>query len=504
MHSGFLRYKTDFAFLATSSLLASLGLVLPFVWPGALVGLALFFRLLFSRKTSLWRSALYGLVFGSATGAAAILWFWDVLPLDFLGISSRFVQLAAVGISWAYVSFSLGLPVTIFAALMCAFRGSSYFPAACATLWPITELGRMWSFSFATWAPHSLLGPHFSPAAFGYALAESSLLLQLADPWGLDALNFAIALGAGLLAVIPDLGRETRMRRPFAAQSLCLLALLACAVFAAQRDAPQPSTPLRVAVLCENLPEVRNQSSHAAAADLLARVAAVRPPVDVVVMPEEIGLASVFLSRGQAEAFYRTHFGTRDVLIMNTRDDFFTGEERGPSREYKKLVYEGTTAGEIGRYAKHMLMPLGEYAPWAAKPVFSLLRDEDLQLHLEDMSTIPAQRQPLETVKFRGWRIGGLLCSDLLSPLLYRELAVRGQADVLVNLSNPFWFHGSQLLYSKTKQMAKVHAVQNRLPFLLANNTAPSFALDSSGRVVAESAWGKRDVLVLELPFGPN
>lgn len=490
--------------VALSSGLASLGLVVPFAWPAALLGLALFFRILFSLETSTWRLALSGLVFGSITGAAAILWFWCVLPLDFLGISSRFVQFAAVGISWAYVSFALGLPVAVFAALMRLFRGSPFFPSACAFLWPAAEIGRMWSFSLATWAPQSLLGPHFSPAAFGYALAEQPLLWQLAHPWGLDALNFSASLIAGLLAVIPDLARESRMRRPFAAQSLFLLALLACAGFADRCDANRLSTPLRVAALCENLPEVRNQASHAATTDLLARAAAVRPPVDVVVMPEEISLASVFLSKGQAEAFYRTHFGTRDVLIMNTRNDFFTGEERGPFREYKKLVYEGTTAGEIGRYAKHMLMPLGEYAPAAAKPVLSVLRDAELQSYLEEVSTCPAARQPLETVKFRGWRIGGLLCSDLLSPRLYRELAVRGKADVLVNLSNPFWFHGSRLLHWKTLQMAKVHAVQNRLPFILANNMAPSFALDSSGRVVAESAWGKRDVLVLELPFPSN
>lgn len=501
MHSGFLRSENDLAFLATSSALASVGLMVTFAWPGALVGLALFLRLLFSRENSTWRSAIYGFLFGSATGAAAILWFWDVLPLDFLGISSRSVQSAAVGISWAYVSFSLGLPVAIFAALMCAFRGSPYFPAAGAILWTITELGRMWTFSFATWAPNSLLGPHFSLAAFGYALTEQPLLLQLAHPWGLNALNFFVALGAGLLAVIPDLGRETRMRQPFAAQSLCLLALLACAGFATRRDAPQPPTPLRVAILCENLVEVRDQASHTATSDLLARTAAVHPPVDVVVMPEEIGLASVFLSKGQAEAFYRTHFGTRDVLIMNTRNDFFTGEEIGSLREYKKLVYEGTTSGEIGRYAKHMLMPLGEYAPWSGKQVFSLLGDKDLQQHLEDLPATPSQRQPLEAVKFRGWRIGGLLCSDLLSTRLYRELAVSGQADLLVNLSNPFWFHGSHLLYNKTLQIAKVHAVQNRLPFLLANNTAPSFALDSFGRVIAQSGWKQRDVLVLDLPF---
>ena len=465
------------------------------------LGLALFFRILFSSETGTWRLALSGLVFGSITGAAAILWFWNVLPLDFLEISSRSVQLAAVGISWAYVSFSLGLPVAVFATILRYFRGSPLLPSACALLWPVVEIGRMWSFAIATWAPQSLLGPHFSPAAFGYALTEQSFLLQLAHPWGLDALNFAIAFVAGLLAVIPDVAREPRMRPAFAVQSACLLALLFYAGFVAESDAFQPPGKLRVAIVSENVADVRDQTSHAATADLLSRAAAVRPAVDMVVLPEEIGLASMFLSKNQAEGFYRTHFGTRDVLILNTRNDFFTCEERGPSREYKKLVYEGTTAGEVGRYVKHMLMPLGEYAPWAAKPVFSLLRDKELQLHLDDVSSIPAGRQPLKTVKFRGWHIGGLLCSDLLSPMLYRELAIRGQADVLVNLSNPFWFHGSRLLYWKTMQIAKVHAVQNRLPFLLANNTAPSFALDSFGRIVTASGWNCRDVLVLDLPF---
>lgn len=501
MHPGSPCSNDGLLLLALSSGLVSVGLVLPLFWPAALLGLALFFRILFSRKTSKWRSAFHGFLFGSITGAAAVLWFWEVLPLDFLKISSRSVQAAAVGMTWFYVSVSLGLPVAFFAMLMRAFRGSPCFPSACAILWPLVEIGRMWSFALATWAPQSLLGPHFSPPALGYVLTEQPFLLQLAYPWGLDALNFAIAFVAGLLAVIPGLAREPRMRRAFAVQSAFLLALLVCAGFAAQREPVQPPTRLRFAILSENVTEVRDQTSHAVTAELLGRAAEVRPPIDAVVLPEEIGLASIFLSKGQAEAFYRTHFGTRDVLILNTRNDFFTGEERGPSREYKKLVYEGTTAGEIGRYAKHMLMPLGEYAPRAAKPFFSLLRDEDLQLHLEDVSTIPAQRQPLETVKFRGWRIGGLLCSDLLSPRLYRKLATRGQADVLVNLSNPFWFHGSRLLYLKTKQMAKVHAVQNRLPFLLANNTAPSFALNSFGRVVAESGWNQRDVLVVELPL---
>lgn len=490
--------------LPAGTAIAAAGILFPFLWWMAVVGLALFFLSLRLECGRFWRSAASGLFFGVVTGAAGVAWFWQVLPLDFLEIHNRSVQVAAVGVTWMYTSISLGLPVAIFAVIIRAFRSSHFFPLACAALWLLVEIARMWSFAVATWAPQSLLGPHFSTASIGYALAEQPLLLQLAHPLGLDALNFCAALMAGLLAAIPNCLHQPARRRALLVQSLGLLFLLVAAAFGPRGGQSLPSTKLRAAVVCESLDEVRNYGAHANTLDLLARAAAVNPPVDIVVMPEEISLTSMFFSKQEANDFLRTHFKTRDVLILNTRHALFPEEQTDSSPELKRLVYDGTTSGEVGRYVKHMLMPLGEYAPIAAKPIFSLFNDEDLRLYLEDVAAFPIQQAPLETIKFRGWRIGGLLCSDLLSPRLYRELAVRGKADVLVNLSNPFWFHGSRLLHWKTVQMAKVHAVQNRLPFILANNMAPSFALDSSGRVVAGSAWGKRDVLVLELPFPSN
>jgi apolipoprotein N-acyltransferase len=449
----------------------------------------------------LWRCAGAGLFFGVVTGGAGVAWFWQVFPLDFLQIDSRFVQLAAVAMTWVYVSFALGLPIALFAALLRGFRESPFFPLACAILWPLAELGRMWSFALFTWAPQSLFGPHFSPASLGYALAESRLLVQLADPWGLDALNFVAGLMAGLLAVVPDFIRQPSFRRAFVAQSSVLLALLALAGFSGRHHTPHASTNLHAAVICENLKEVRNLEKHCTSVDLLARAAAVHPPVDVVVMPEEISLTSMFWSKQEAEQFLRAHFKTRDVLIMHTRNELYPADEKNLFPEAKKLVYEGTTSGEIGRYKKQMLMPLGEYAPIAAKPCFSLLGDADLRLYLNDVSSLPADRSQAGTVEFRGWRLGGLLCSDLLSPILYRDLAGSGRADVLINLSNPFWFHGSHLLHWKTMQIAKVHAVQNRLPLILANNLAPSFVVAPSGRIVAQSQWNWRGILCVDLPL---
>ncbi len=106
----------------------------------------------------------------------------------------------------------------------------------------------------------------------------------------------------------------------------------------------------------------------------------------------------------------------------------------------------------------------------------------------------------MPAVSLKGVKIGGLLCSDLLSPSLYPSLVREGSAEVLVNLANQFWFHNSRILYWKTLQLARVHAVQSRTPFVLANNAAPSFVLDRQGNVLVESRWGETSVLYASLP----
>ena len=102
---------------------------------------------------------------------------------------------------------------------------------------------------------------------------------------------------------------------------------------------------------------------------------------------------------------------------------------------------------------------------------------------------------------FQGVKIGGLLCSDLFSPYLYRSLVREQGAEVLVNLANHFWFHSSRTLFWKMVQMARVHAVWNRRTLIISNNMSPSLVIGPMGETVAESPWGGRGVMYLTLGF---
>lgn len=482
--------------------LCSIGIILPHLWFLVFLGLALFFNVLLSPTASLWRTAWRGLVFGTATGCAGTVWFLSTLPLDFLGIQNQVVQVCAVSMTWLYVGLSLGAPVAAAAPMLRLYRNSPLFPLAAALIWTVAETGRMWSFAATTWSPSSLFGPHFSIASVGYALTESPTLLQIAHPLGVDALNFFTACIAAELAILPSIFRAKRPVLAPAVQAILLLALATTPTLTEATSPAREEHTLRFALISENLADVRDTSSHDVVRELLAKAAAAQPPVDVVPLPEEFSLTSLFWSREEAHAFLKEHFGEREVLILNSRNELFPSEETNSFADSKKLVYDSTTSGEVARYVKLMLMPLGEYAPAFTKTFFSIINDPELQVYIDDVAELPPPGSTVTSATFRGLTIGGLLCSDILSPSLYRALAKDHHADVLVNLANQFWFHGSRSLHWKTVQMARVHAVQNGLPFLLANNMAPSFALNARGEILKESAWGRREVLYVDVRTG--
>lgn len=474
---------------------AAAGIVAPSLWWFVLPGLALLFWTLCVRTERMTQALLCGAIFGLITGCAGTIWFWDTLPLDFLGIADPTTQVIAIGMTWLYVSASLALPVPLGAFGIFRARHHALFPLIAGGVWAATEYLRMWGFALTTWGPKALFGPHFSSAAIGYSIAENPYLLQLAAPFGLDGLNFSVGFVAGLLVYC---WRDLSAQRLVGALLQAVLVLGVFWIYPKERvvgDDGSTGRSLRFAVISGNLDSVREYSTHETLLQEFSTAAAASPPVDVILLPEEFSLTSIFWSAAEYQDFKLRYVGERDLLIMNSRNNLFPENERNETPESKKLVYDTTRGGEIARYIKQMLMPLGEYAPAFTKTFFSVIPDPQLHTYLDDVMVIdPEHTRELRVAEYRGVRIGGLLCSDLFSPYLYRSLVRDHGAEVLVNLANHFWFHGSRTLYWKMVQMARVHAVWNRRTLLIANNMSPSLIIGPIGETVAESGWGDRGV----------
>lgn len=490
--------------ISVASLCSAAGIIFPQLWWLALLGLGAFFSLFLKEKLSTPRALLYGLVFGSASGAAGTVWFWDTLPLTFLRIDNPSVQLIAVSMTWVYVALSLAAPVTLVGLGLNYLGRSKCYPVVAAILWSATEVARMWSFALTTWGPKSLFGPHFSVAAVGHVLSENEALLRLAHPWGLDALNFFAAFAAALVVWFFGTAIRSSSARSIAyAQSLLVASIaifVASTPMSPQRE--EASRSIRFALIHQNLSleSIFDKSGQEEVLQELSVAATALPPVDVIVLPEELGLTTIFWSKEEYQSFVQRYFGGRDVLILNSRNELFPADERNEFPDAKKLLYDSTITGELTRYIKQMLMPLGEYAPSFTRTFFSVIKDSQLQGYLDGISQqVMRVSESLPVAIFKGARIGGLLCSDLLSPQLYRSMVLAEQPHILINLANQFWFHGSKTLHWKTRQIARVHAAQNRLPLLIANNMAPSIIIDPLGRVVSESRWGDRGVMYFDL-----
>lgn len=481
--------------LGSASILGALGIAVPACWPAAILGLALFFHLLWVHARSWKEAAWHGLAFGTATGAAGVLWLLDGYPIGWLGVPSPLAQGALVGGTWLATSLVLGAGVALLSPFLYWAGRMPGAPLLAALLWMAAEGARMWAYALFTWAPQSYFGPHFSAAAIGYSLAANHYLLQLAHPWGLAALDFVAAFAAATLALLfPAHGAYRRTRY---ASAIALAIILALPFLFPYRPAEAART-LHVALLTTDFPlQLPQPEAGDRVRPLLADAA--RQQADIVAVPE--GYIADALPAAERDSLLSQAFAAKDTLVLSSAIAYHASTS-APGPTYGVLTYLSSKAGALATYRKIFLMPVGEYEPAAYAFLYKLLYQPQFGRYLSYIDNFLGRGNDVVSVPFDGTRVGALLCSDLVAPSLYEELAAQ-HARVLVNLSNQDWFHHSHVLYAKTKEMAAVAAVQARAPFLLANNGAPSFALDATGAVVSETPWHAETVLYVDVPARP-
>ncbi len=474
--------------------LATLAISYPVCWPLAPLALAIFFYDLWSAPSftgSLWRSFL----FGAITGGAGIWWFWDTLPLNWLGLSHGPNEWYFVFASWGPVTLAFAAASTLITPLIWLIRRSPYRALGTALIWVLVEEARMWSFSLLTFADRSFYGPHFSAPSLGYAFAENHYLLQIADGGGIYFLNFAVALTAAVCITLPSIRKHVRSIETISLAVLCLVLLIPLAHTQAKA---RHGSDLKAVLISTDLPVGVAEVPPHQYQTLLTTAARTFPEATLFILPEEKRLEPTFPNEQDKATFLKEVFGNRDIRIVS--GIHLPGKDRGYDAA---LTYETVTGERLGTYIKRFLMPGGEYMPTLMRMVFSLRPDSGLGWY---MNSLPERRNvqgELPTASFEGHILGGLICSDFLSPHLYRELSVQGHADILINIANPAWFHHSRILFDKTVAIAKVHAVQNRAYYLQSTNGAPAFAINPEGHIIGMSAWGGTSMLEVAVTGAP-
>jgi apolipoprotein N-acyltransferase len=450
--------------LALSPWCAGLAPWMPAVWQS--LGVAGLLWLLARRRAEpgragriLWWHASTWLV--GATG-------WLFVSLHTYGGLPGWLAVVAVGLLCLALSGYMGLAGWAWA------RWSTGRPAAdaltFAAVWLLAELARAEIFTGFPWG------------ASAYALIDTPLVALA--PWlGVYALG---ALWAGMLAWAVW-AWPTRQRWP--ALGCALLMVLGLAWSGPGRFTRPHGEVLTVSLIQGNVPQNEKFTPEHQwpmlawhAQQILAQ------PGQLIVAPET---AFTLLPQQLPEGFWREFEGDfaaqpgRVALVGMPLGDDKVG--------YQNAVVglDGRIHGEPGgayRYAKHHLVPFGEFIPWGFRWFVDLMN-----MPLGDFSRGPLMAPSLVV---RGQRVAPTICYE---DLYGEEIAARFTRPdlaptLMVNVSNLAWF-GEHVAIDQHLQIARMRSLEFQIPTLRATNTGATVVIDAQGRVTDRMPLNTRGVL---------
>ncbi len=456
------------AFLAGASTVFSFA---PFqLFPLSIVALALLFAL-WLQEDHPRRAAWIGFAYGFGAFAAGVGWIYVALhdygDMNFLlamlatALFAAFLALfpALAGYMQARLRrrHALGMPSHIVLALL--------LPA----LWVLAEWVRGLIFTGFPWL------------AAGYSQAAMSPLAGYAPVFGVFGVSLAVAISAGLLALLV-VARWNRSGK------LALVALLllwggGAALRTVEWTQPQ-GAPLKVSLLQGNIPEELKFDPERLVGTLETyRRLILGSDARLIVLPETaIPMMRDALPENYA-AIIREHARARggDVLVG--------GFEREHGLFYNSVYTLG--ASESQSYRKNHLVPFGEFIP--LRPALGWLINDVLNIPMGDQARGGSNQLPLHVA---GQKVAVDICyEDVFGEEIVRALP---EATLLVNVTNDAWY-GHSFAAAQHNQIAQMRALETGRMMLRATNTGVTSVIDRDGTVLQMLPQHEEGMLTAEV-----
>jgi len=456
----------------------------------ALVPLFFFIQRCPSKKSAFWGGFLTGLIFFGATTS----WFLFASMADWVGSERKIIIILILALTWLlYILFA---SVFIGAAAYLFFRLRTrnwpdifLFPA----LWVIFEYFRAWGIAVFTLGPVSLFGPHITLGHLGYALADSPFIV-LAGFTGVYGLGFLMVfinclIFFLLISVKKPVFKKENILKFGLCFSVIFLAFASVYYFQNLRSGKNFSSKnsIPASIIQTNFPSLfsytQEQEMEFSDIQLNLFAEAVRQSEwpRIIVFPEHANFlkrAALFSSRASLADVLKQ----KDALIV---DSGWHSNERTGSAVTRLIYFDLRTAKVIASFDKVLLMPIGDYLPYFLTAVLNLIGRDDWIVNME-MTRGYEKGGNLTVVEYNGIKLGGLLCSEVVSPYLYKELTAKG-AEVLIGAASDAVFKGDRLLVGQLLAMAKMRAAENNRYFIQAANQGDSYVINNWGKLVVKN-----------------
>lgn len=411
-----------------------------------------------------------GYLFGLGQFVPGLFWVTESFQVD----ADRFGWLALPAV------LGLAAVLSVFPALACTLSARM----ARAGLSPALSLATSWA--LAEWLRgHALTGFPWNLAA--YTLADWLPFAQVASLVGSYGLGFLLVLCSALVGLAfrtPD--RRLKVIR-FASAAAIAGTVAGFGVARLTLSDPPSERGAHIRVVQPNIAQSAKWDEGSRKANILRLLSLSARPgdYDILLWPETAW-----------PGFLAEDTGARVMLgwlLPNTAVLLAGSPEREVTADgtvYRNAVLAIAPDGSVlTRYAKHHLVPFGEYVPWR-----SVLPFQRLVESLGDFLPGPGPR----TLAFGPHPYAGIaICYEIIFPGHVVDDAIR--PDWIFNATNDAWF-GTSIGPKQHLASARMRAIEEGLPLVRAANTGISAVVDAYGKTLAMLDIETSGVIDMRLP----
>lgn len=411
-----------------------------------------------------------GYLFGLGQFVPGLFWVTESFQVD----ADRFGWLALPAV------LGLATVLSVFPALACTLSARM----ARAGLSPALSLATSWA--LAEWLRgHALTGFPWNLAA--YTLADWLPFAQGASLVGSYGLGFLLVLCSALVGLAfrtPD--RRVQVIR-FASAAAIAVSVAAFGVARLTLSDPPSERGAQIRVVQPNIAQSAKWDEGSRKANILRLLwLSARPgDYDILLWPETAWTGFLAEDSG-ARVMLGWLLPNTAVLLAGSPEREVTAD----GTVYRNAVLAIAPDGSVlTRYAKHHLVPFGEYVPWR-----SVLPFRRLVKSLGDFSPGPGPR----TLAFGPYPFAGIaICYEIIFPGHVVDDAIR--PDWIFNATNDAWF-GASIGPKQHLASARMRAIEEGLPLVRAANTGISAVVDAYGRTLAMLDMETAGVIDMRLP----
>jgi apolipoprotein N-acyltransferase len=400
------------------------------------------------------------------------------------------------------------IPMFLLAAVMALYTGAAFYAAEFVTT--RLDLPIVLTLPLA-WTALEWIRTYF-PIGFpwnllGYVAYQNLNLIQFAEFTGVYGVSALIVLFNTVVYVV--LFRRGAPRVQGLALGVLSTLLVLAWVFGTIRVRnlahAASAGSLKIAMVQGNIPQSIKwdpnflSSSFDIYADESERAA--QMGADLIVWPEAAA-AFFFQPEDRYPAVFAKDEAYRAKLLemaAQTHDAFLFGAPALGVEDNRVGFYNRAylVAGDgkvAGWYDKINLVPFGEYVP--LRSLFGGVVNRIVK-GFGDM--FPGRVQTI--FDFKGARLGVLICYESVFPDLARR-AVKGGADILVNITNDAWYGDSSAPY-QLLAMSAMRAVETKTPMVRVANTGISAVIQPTGEITDRTPLFKRGTEIETVSWRP-